>query len=59
MRFFTGLRNVLRSAGGSASRVLERVGTVLAIVGSGTKGGRSADPEAQSMYLPPKDEYRP
>jgi hypothetical protein len=39
-------------------RAIERVGAVLMIVGSGLKGGRSADESAASLAKKPT-EYRP
>jgi hypothetical protein len=38
--------------------VLGRIGTVLMILGSGLKGGHSADEQARALYMPRKD-YRP
>lgn len=59
MKFWKGLWRVLKSIGRVVSKVLDRLGTVLVIVFSGMNGGHGADPAARSLYMPPKDEYRP
>ncbi|QNE35856.1 hypothetical protein [Leifsonia shinshuensis] len=64
--FWTRVRRVLAVTGKVAVfcgrillLILGRVGAVLMIIGSGMKGGHSADEQAIALYLPPRDEYRP
>ena len=51
-------RGWARRAGTLALRAVERLGAVLMIIGSGIKGGRSADASAPALYKKPTD-YRP
>ncbi|MFF2051843.1 hypothetical protein ACFVU2_09610 [Leifsonia sp. NPDC058194] len=59
MGFWNRVRRILAAVGRFASRLLERVATVLTSVVSGMNGGHGAEPGAKDLYLPPKDEYRP
>jgi hypothetical protein len=51
-------RGWARRVGSVALRAVERVGAVLLIIGSGLKGGRSADEGARALNEKPTD-YRP
>ena len=59
MKFWSRVWGLFRALGRFVSKVSERLGTVLVIVLSGMNAGHGADPAARSMYMPPRDEYRP